>query len=480
MRSFHLFAAVVAISAGLIANAGCPSREVSRVDPAPSKEQQKSLPAQVNRNIDILFVIDDSGSMEEEQTSLVANFSNFINVLSNIEGGLPDVHIGVVSTNLGGNADNQCQGTGDAGNLINTPREAVGCTGPSDRWIESVDDGNMMGNRITNFDPGQTLTETFSCIAELGTGGCGFEQPLESMKRALTNQANAGFVRDNAFLAVIIITDEDDCSVDPINGPAMFANQACTNYLDKSSCPLGALSSFRCFEFGVQCNPDSPRSVGDKEVSEPCLPRENSQYMPGIKDYAEFLRGFKGNPGLVITAGIIGPPTPVVVEPTTIQGGGGQTIDTVRLAPSCVSGAGEAAPGVRLSAFFNEFPTRSTVTTICNEDLSDALLQIADLLARVIGSPCMEGDLADRDNDPSNGVQPDCAVYDVLFPNTDDEVQGDPMPECNDSLSNVPCYHIEPDAAQCGGTPTELKITIERGSTEPPIGTEAQIRCVAN
>jgi hypothetical protein len=107
-------------------------------------------------------------------------------------------------------------------------------------------------------------------------------------------------------------------------------------------------------------------------------------------------------------------------------------------------------------------------------------LQIADLLARVIGSPCLEGQLTDRDGDASNGIQPECAVYDVLFPNTDDEVQGDPMAECNTDRSNVPCWVIESDPAQCGGTPTELKITIERGSTEPPIGTEAQIRCVAD
>lgn len=480
MRSFQLFAAVVSIIAGLIANAGCPSREVSRVDPQPALEQQKSLPAAVNRNIDILFVIDDSGSMEEEQTSLVQNFDNFINVLNNIEGGLPNVHLGVVSTNLGGNAgagNVSCAGTGDSGNLVNTPRVNNSCSGPSDRWIEDIEDPDNPGTRLTNYDNSQSLAETFSCIAELGTTGCGFEQPLESMRRALENAGNEGFIRDNAFLAVIFITDEDDCSVKPPpdNGEAMFGSANCNNFLDPSSCELGLLDSFRCFEFGVVCDPDNPRSIGDKEVNEPCQVRENSQFMPGIQEYADFLREFKGNPGLVITAGIVGPPSPVIVE--NVTRGQNDEIDYVRLAAACGEfdvPPGAAAPGVRLSSFFNQFPTRSTTTTICEEDLSDALLQIADLLARVIGSPCLDGDLVLDDSG-----EPDCAVYDVLFPGSDDEVQGDPMENCADNGGATPCFRVESDPEQCGGTPTELKITIDRGAEEPPIGTEAQIRCVA-
>src|SRR5687767_5260032 len=81
------------LSIGVLA--ACPSRDVSRVDPNQSKEQQKEIPISLNRNIDILFLIDDSGSMAQEQESLASNFVAFINVLKSIEGGLPNVHIGV-------------------------------------------------------------------------------------------------------------------------------------------------------------------------------------------------------------------------------------------------------------------------------------------------------------------------------------------------------------------------------------------------
>ena len=50
-------------------------------------------------------------------------------------------------------------------------------------------------------------------LAQIGATGCGFEQHLLAMRRALENNpANAGFLRDNAFLAVIFIADEDDCT----------------------------------------------------------------------------------------------------------------------------------------------------------------------------------------------------------------------------------------------------------------------------
>src|SRR5690606_27094291 len=81
--------------------ASCPGREVAEVPPEPNPVPDKKIRVQLNRNVDILFVIDDSGSMREEQDSLLANFDNFINVLQEIEGGLPNVHIGVISTNVG-------------------------------------------------------------------------------------------------------------------------------------------------------------------------------------------------------------------------------------------------------------------------------------------------------------------------------------------------------------------------------------------
>jgi hypothetical protein len=152
------------------------------------------------------------------------------------------------------------------------------------------------------------------------------------------------------------------------------------------------------------------------------------------------------------------------------------------LAPSCESSAGKADPAVRLKAFFDAFPQRNTVTTICNQDLSDALVQIAELLALAIGTPCLDGDLPDID--PSTpGLQPDCIVSDVVNPGASQ--QETVMPRCNNtsnpaSSTNLPCWHTVVDTMECTGTPTNLKLVIERGGREPATGTYTDARCVAH
>lgn len=81
------------------------------------------------------------------------------------------------------------------------------------------------------------VADDFSCVARMGTGGCGFEQPLEAALRALAPSApttwtapgyvpitfrdgsfghgldaNAGFVREDSVLAITLLSDEEDCS----------------------------------------------------------------------------------------------------------------------------------------------------------------------------------------------------------------------------------------------------------------------------
>jgi hypothetical protein len=437
---------------------GCPGREVSKVDPKQSKEQENFVPVQLNRDVDILFVIDNSGSMAEEQASLAANFNRFINVLEAIEGGLPNVHIGVISTDVGAGpfGIQGCNGNGDNGSLQSAP-QVGGCSPPSGAFIQDLDDGN--GGRITNYDTTQGLADTFSCVARLGIGGCGFEQPLESMRRALngSNPSNANFLRDSAFLAVIIISDEDDCSAEDTG----VFDTGQTGIGD----PLGPLSSFRCFEFGVECEPDDPRTPGPRMN---CASREDSQFMFAVQEYIDFLRGLKADPSQVLVAGIIGNPTPVNVGSDAMTG-------NPVLEPSCVSGSGEAAPGVRLNTFLSAFPQRNTITTICNDDLSDALTLIAELLRKVIGNPCLDGNLRDID-DATAGVQPNCVVADVQNLGLDNQVESI-IPECADNGGATPCVTYVIDTANCSDTPTQLSMEVMRGNDSVPPNTTVVARC---
>jgi hypothetical protein len=461
-------------------SAGCPNREVAAIDPNQQKEEKKLIPVGSNRNIDILFVIDNSGSMGQEQASLGQNFPMFMSVLRNITGGLPNVHIGVVSSNVGVGGYNipGCTGNGDNGALqavgrpLDPNQPNVLCTDiPTGKpFIEDVTD-SVSGTHTTNY-PMDKLEDTFTCIATLGTKGCGFEQHLESMKRGLdgTNAGNAAFLRKDAYLAIIIIADEDDCSA--VNSAVFDPNDT------SLTGTLGPLESFRCTEFGITCDQGNlTRAAADYTG---CVPRTDSPYIRNPQDYVNFVKGLKDDPNLIIVSGIIGNPEPVRVS--IVDG-------KPKLSASCSSTAnGTADPAVRLKYFLDQFPG-STFTSICNNDLSAALTKIAEALARIIGNPCLEGDISDQDLNPNApGLQIECSVADVRYPGTEQEssktirrceMQDDTTPVAGQAH---PCWYAKKDAScNMASTPSGLQLLVERDTgADPPTGTYVQASCVSN
>jgi hypothetical protein len=151
--------------------------------------------------MDVLFVIDNSGSMGQEQTNLIANFPAFITVLNN--SGL-DYRVAVTTTGrdysytmttpLG--SIPMSQDEGDNGAML----KPAACN-MTKRWIEKSDTDPSM---------------TFSCVANVGVGGPSDEMPLSAMRDAfeerMADGTNMGFRRTDALLAVVFLTDEEDCS----------------------------------------------------------------------------------------------------------------------------------------------------------------------------------------------------------------------------------------------------------------------------
>lgn len=387
--SLALWIAVIAIAA-------CSTEPGPEPDPEPGVEfslVNDMLPEDVV-DVDLLFVIDNSGSMYEEQQSLIewAQQSLF-GVLELELDARPNLHVAVVSTDMGTGPYNisGCEGDGDAGAMWNQPQNGS-CTAPADSYLVDLDDGQ--GGRITNYTG--TLEEAFSCIAPIGITGCGFEQPLESMKRALDGSiaANDGFLREDALLAVVIVSDEDDCST--------FDNAMFDTSQNDPGSPLGPLSSFRCFEFGIECAGDDPRTPGAKTD---CTPRLDSPYMADIAEYADFLKGLKSDPSLVIVGGIFGEADQVEVA---LSDNNHPT-----LAPGCESASGSAYPGVRLQAFLDQFPNRNRFASICSDAMSGPLETAARKIGGVGGrSPCLEGAIADIDA-AAAGIQAECRVYEA-------------------------------------------------------------------
>lgn len=177
-------------------------------------------PAIECRKMDIVFVIDNSSSMDKEQEALAANFPGFIKLINEYKtaaGEELDYRIAIVSTDIG-----------EAGNFHRERGKSpiIGTCGPGDLempWLERHDG----------------IDAEFSCRAQLGVLGSTRELPLECARLGLTDRIadgsntikGASFLRDDALLALVVISDEDDGGGDhdavqkpsPIDTPESYA-----------------------------------------------------------------------------------------------------------------------------------------------------------------------------------------------------------------------------------------------------------------
>ncbi|HEU4731851.1 MAG TPA: hypothetical protein VFT22_28345, partial [Kofleriaceae bacterium] len=78
--------------------AGCPDRSISAVEAVPTAVSIKDIP--LSADIDILFVIDNSGSTRDKQAIFAQNFPRFVAALDRFPTGRPDVHIAVVTSSV--------------------------------------------------------------------------------------------------------------------------------------------------------------------------------------------------------------------------------------------------------------------------------------------------------------------------------------------------------------------------------------------
>jgi hypothetical protein len=165
------------------------------IPPTPEEVQQVDAIMQVQTpRVDILWTVDNSCSMGDNQADLVANFPLFMDYF--LGSGL-DYHIGVTSTDIDGNYN------GSKGKLV-----------------------NVMGLKYIDPDTGSPI-EIFSEMATLGTSGSGTEKGLGGTYQCLEmnrDTLNAGFYRDESALHTIIISDEPDLTQSQVITVEEFKN----------------------------------------------------------------------------------------------------------------------------------------------------------------------------------------------------------------------------------------------------------------
>jgi hypothetical protein len=472
------------------------------------------------RQLDMVFMIDNSPSMATKVNKLAQQFPKLIEELKDPrDGRYPDLRIAIIDSDLGTGGAYQSgscgpstspdanKSFGDLGNF--QMRGAGGCGANADAlWLEYAN------GKAANYNPTMDISQVFGClVGNLGALGCGQEHQLQSLEFALAaqtlHQAQSGglqnaFLRPQAYLGLVILSDEDDCSAATNDG--MFGDKP---ELRSES------TSLRCATRAHQCNgvnltqvpPGYPTSAKFEASFADCAARTDScpnatdgnaatdtsgpttcSPLKDIQHLAQEIKALKADPEQIMVAGIFGWPRtgaggyPGMADakykidlvpaprPEDADNQQGQLWDYW---PVCYDPDHEpndpatfdadawgwgAQGGLRISAFIDEFGANGLKFSICERDFTPSMRMFGDTIATKLQNLCIDAKLMDVDP-VTPGLQPDCrVVYRVpLIDSTTGKVtytESSPsLPMCPPGATpdtiNTDCWQLVIDNSKC-------------------------------
>ncbi len=149
-----------------------------------NNEQTDAWTQETRNVVDVLLVVDNSCSMVDEQEKLASNFGSFIEAFEDAD---VNYQIGVITTD-----------TDDIGQS-----------------------GRLQGPLVTSEMPYDEAEALFVETVSLGTTGSGYEAGLDAARLALSPELlaaeNQDFLREEASLSIVFVSDEEDSSPDPVD-----------------------------------------------------------------------------------------------------------------------------------------------------------------------------------------------------------------------------------------------------------------------
>jgi hypothetical protein len=379
-------------------------------------------------DLDILLVVDNSGSMGEEQAVFAYSLGQLVEVLErrNVQA---SYRIAVTTTD---NGNPWCNGTSpEAGKFVATScrsrtedfvfagsevidvtQEAcldvcpeAGANIPlAQPWVERI-------NGVSNLPAGLGAADALACIAPQGITGCGFEEPLESMYKALARattegESEFGFLRPEATLAVVFVTDEVDASINKQFESIYLPDGNRVFWSDPTS---NTPSSAVGWNAGVECTGSSPYAechavdldvdgdpVGPAQAADLAVLRPVARYIDLLQKIEDAQHELRPDAEVLVSV-IAGANGDGSVTYADAADPGEQL--TYGIGPGCQSADGRATPPVRLRELAEAFAVGGlqNVFTICNGDFGAALEGIAESAAGQVAPLCVPGCLADVD-----------------------------------------------------------------------------------
>jgi hypothetical protein len=425
-RAVYVFLAVAIPLLG-----GCLERELKPLNPCLVSGVVAEIAVTNVDKIDLLFMVDNSFSMEQEQSSLREQFPRLINILTtgDKDGDMmpdfppaKDLHLGVVTSDLGlpgleGARIENCGNLGDEGRLQNMSNP--------DLMAEGLCSSAMFNPPFLQYDAESAddatrtrLANDFSCLAAVGLEGCGFEQQLESTLKAVWPGAdqnvtfvtdpggfgmfgmagpgfpNGEFIRNDpnqgpSLIALVLVTDEEDCSSRRMDH---FAPMASTNglntrcfYEGKRGADSNLFQVNRYIELFKMLRPNQENLVIFAGIVG--VPPQLTQDLPGEEDFVEqFDFDVPGESTRYFDAILADPE----MEERVDDKGTPMLLDDDGIIPSCNRGEfAKAYPPRRIVEVAKGFGSNGVIHSICTDDFTPAVNAIIDVIAKQLGTVCL-------------------------------------------------------------------------------------------
>ena len=417
-----------------------------------------------NSDVDILIVVDNSASMGAKQAVLAESMASIIDVLERDEVNA-SWRLAVTTTD---NGNPWCQGTTPEGGkfvasscrsrlndfssaalMIDATQEAclnvcgdafadislqptpvAGQAGVASRpWVERIDG-------VSNLPANVSAEDALACMLPMGISGCGFEEPLEAMYKALTRATTVGepeygFLRDDAVLVVVFVTDEVDGSFNKAFEEIYLPEGNRVFWSDPTApSPTSAVA----WNAGVECTGSSPyvecHSVELDVDGNPAAGDGSNAVMLPVARYVDLLQGIESikTTGDVFVSVIAG----VGDDGSVTYADAADPLDQMQfgIGPGCTSGLGDANPPVRLREDAEAFAVgnQQNLFSICVADYSPAFEVIAESVADQVQPACLPGCVDDLDPTTPE-LEPSCVVVQEE-PQADGTVIETVVPEC--------------------------------------------------
>ena len=390
-----------------------PADEGSSGEPDDSESESESEgetgPVGNPSAVDVLFVVDNSGSMGNPQQALSMAAAQFVGAL---EGLGVEYRIGVTTTDVG---NYWCRGAGisdaENGALVSTScrrriddfyftgdnvdaSEVCNDFCPAQQGDFRLEPG-WIDSAAGNLPSGLDLTTTMQCLLPQGVNGCGFEAPLRALYQTAARSADAsdsafGFIREDAHLMVVILSDEADCSA---QSEAIFhedGNRVFWSLPDEQQSPTSAV----CWNAGVACTPEGAGTYDDcvpqdKDVSGNPTDDPSAAVLFSLSHYQALLDDLTaskaGTGGKVFIFGILGVPEAYPEEAIVYaRGANANNPDSFQAkfgtAEGCTSQVAQAVPPARLRHHIEDNSPAEAIRlySVCANSYGPALVDMVN------------------------------------------------------------------------------------------------------